>query len=112
MVSTELYIAASSTFRVSQGEKASLKISKKYEYFPNDVFYKRLPDDWTYSTNDMADTSLPLTFENISQADAGIYVLGSTSSSDTFGNTREDIDMRGAYFHLIVQGKVGMLFGD
>lgn len=112
MVSTELYTAASSTFRVSQGERASLRIIKKYESYPDDVFCRRLPDGWTYSNLAKADRSIPLTFENVSQADAGIYILGNIRGSKRFSASRQRTEGKGAYFHLIVQGKMGILYGD
>lgn len=112
LVSPEIYTAASSTFRVIQGEKASLRVIKKFDYLPNDVFYRRLPDNWNYSTNANADKSLPFTFENVSQADAGIYILGNRRGSYTFGETKTQAETMGAYFHLIVQGKMGMLYGN
>lgn len=113
MLSTENYIAASSTFRVSQGEKASLNVtSGKKNTFPDTVFSRRFPDNWIYSESDSADKSLPFTFDNVSQADAGIYILGNAIGSHNFNKSVETAEGKGAYFHLIVQGKIGILCVD
>ncbi|KAK4315072.1 hypothetical protein Pmani_013686 [Petrolisthes manimaculis] len=109
----QLYTAAASTFRSSQGETMSINVTKNNEDLPSTVFIRRLPDDWTYRSFAAPDKTLPFTLENVTQADAGIYVLGNGKNGNHFTPYIKDKDAggKGAYFHLTVQdctpGKYG-----
>ncbi|KAK3873550.1 hypothetical protein Pcinc_021450 [Petrolisthes cinctipes] len=108
----QYYIAAATTFRGSQGETMSISVTKSKEALPSTVFIRRLPDEWIYSDYTSPDKTLPFTLENVTQADAGIYVLGNGEYGTYFSQSnRNQANSWGAYFHLTVQdcapGKYG-----
>ncbi|XP_047493150.1 uncharacterized protein LOC125041850 isoform X2 [Penaeus chinensis] len=100
--SGQTYTAASATFRASRGDRLEIQLEKDPQAV-DVVFFRRFPDDWTYTSNNVASTRLPLTVDPVSPADNGVYLLGNSGTGRWGKDTEKEIGSNGAYFHLAVR---------
>ncbi|ROT67998.1 putative angiopoietin-1 receptor [Penaeus vannamei] len=98
----QTYTAASSTFRASRGDRLEVQLERDPQAAA-EVFFRRFPDDWRYTSNNVATTSLPLTVDPVSPAHNGVYLLGNSGTRRWGKDTEKEIGSNGAYFHLVVR---------